>query len=165
MTPDLPDIMAFITARRNEDEAAAKAAGDGSVAGYRWQEVDPVYHPGLIGTGTGDVVIFNRGTAAYAASPSPGQAAHIARHDPARALRTIRAKRPIIGEQTCDHAPIESMYGTVCRTCVDWQDAPWDDGGETEFGIAIPQTWPCRVARSEAAAWSDHPDYRPEWAL
>lgn len=134
MTPDLPDIAAFITARRGEDEAAAKAASKAKRDAEEWHI--PI-----------------------------AMAAHVALHDPTRVLRTVTAKRAIIGEQTCDHAPTESMYGTVCRTCVDWQDAPVADGGETEFGIAIPQAWPCRVARSEAAAWSDHPDYRPEWEL
>jgi len=83
----------------------------------------------------------------------------------ARIAREIAAKRAIIGEQTSDHAPIESIYGTTCRTCVTWQDAPLADGGETEFGIAIPVAWPCRVARSAVAGYSDHPDFDPEWSL
>ena len=81
-------------------------------------------------------------------------------------LRDVEAKRAIIGSQTSDHAPVETMYGLCCRTCVDWQDAPLADGGETEFGIAIPHQWPCKVARSAVACWSGHPDYRKdEWAL
>ena len=83
----------------------------------------------------------------------------------ARIAREVAAKRRIIGEQTSDHAPIESIYGTVCRTCVAWQDAPLADGGETEFGIAIPQSWPCRVARAATAAYSDHPEFDPSWSV
>lgn len=90
---------------------------------------------------------------------------HIVRHSPARALRELEAIRATISRQVSDHAPVETMYGLCCRTCVDWRDAPLADGGETEFGIAIPHQWPCRVARSIAARWSDHPDYRPEWKL
>jgi hypothetical protein len=56
----------------------------------------------------------------------------------------------LVGEQTSEHTPIESMYGLTCRTCVTWQDAPLVEGGETEFGIAIPQPWPCGVARAFA---------------
>lgn len=81
------------------------------------------------------------------------------------AAREVAARRRLIGEQTSDHAPIESIYGTVCRTCVTWQDAPLAEGGETEFGIAIPQDWPCRVARAEAAKWADHAHFDPSWAL
>jgi hypothetical protein len=85
-------LIAFIRARLAEDEAAAQAAGDGCAGDYCWQEADPVRQPGLIGTSNGDVVTFNRGTAAYAASPSPGQAAHIALHDPDRALEPVRIR-------------------------------------------------------------------------
>jgi enamine deaminase RidA (YjgF/YER057c/UK114 family) len=58
-----------------------------------------------------------------------------------------RMRTELAADQTSDHAPIESMYGTVCRTCVCWQDAPVAEGGETEFGIAIPAAWPCRVVQ------------------
>lgn len=58
----------------------------------------------------------------------------------------------IFGEQTSDHAPVESMYGTCCRTCVAWQD----DEGATEFGIAIPEQWPCPTARYLAAVNDAH---------
>lgn len=81
--------------------------------------------------------------------------------DPARVLREVAAKRAIIGQQTSDHAPVESVYGLVCRTCVDWQDAPWAEGGETEFGIAIPQAWPCGVARAVAASWPGRAEQKP----
>lgn len=83
---------------------------------------------------------------------------------PARVRRDVEAKRAIIGDQTSDHAPVETQYGLCCRTCVDWTDTPVVDGGETEFGIAIPQLWPCKVARREAAVYSDRPGYKAEWA-
>lgn len=59
-------------------------------------------------------------------------------------------------EFSSDHAPVESIYGTVCRTCVDWLDAPFAEGGETEFGIAIPKQWPCSAARiySRTEEWA-----------
>jgi hypothetical protein len=95
-------------------------------------------------------------------NPDAAAREHIARHDPARVLREVEAKRAIIGEQTSDHAPVESEYGGLtCRTCVAWQD----DEGVHEFGISIPERWPCRVARAAAAVYSDHPDYDPEWAI
>jgi hypothetical protein len=59
-----------------------------------------------------------------------------------------RIRGLLAADQMADHAPIESMYGLSCRTCVAWQDAPVADGGETEFGIAIPEQWPCPVARA-----------------
>lgn len=151
-------LVAFAAARLDEDEGAADAAG-----GERWEvggDADDA-----------DVPADRGGNSWIAVGPWDGgmdcaEAAHIARHDPARVLREVEAKRAIIGSQTSDHAPVETMYGLCCRTCVDWQDAPVAEGGETEFGIAIPQQWPCRVARSAVASWSDHPEYRKdEWAL
>lgn len=151
----MSDLVAFVTARLGEDEEQARLAAR---EGGEWTQVDPVRKPGRIGS-LGGVVVWDEG------EPDEHQAAHIARHDPARVLREVAARRRLIGEQTSDHAPIESIYGTACRTCVTWQDAPLAEGGETEFGIAIPQDWPCRVARAEAAKWADHAHFDPSWAL
>jgi hypothetical protein len=68
-------------------------------------------------------------------------ARHIARHDPARVLREVAAKRAIVA----DHAPSE-VAPDACRRC--------------KGGMAFP----CRTIRHLAAAWSDHGDYRAEWA-
>jgi Family of unknown function (DUF6221) len=131
-------IVAFAEARLAEDEAAAKAAGDGSVADYRWREVDPVRQPGLIGTGKGDVVTFNRGTAAYAVSPSPGQAAHIARQDPASTLRDIKGKRQIVED-----------YRVAC-SCV----------GGSEHALVTEIL--AAAVRNLLLRWADHPGYQKE---
>jgi hypothetical protein len=80
---------------------------------------------------------------------------------PGRTLDEITATRKIIGQQTSDHAPVETMYGLCCRTCVSWQDS----GEETEFGIAIPHPWPCRVARVCVAPWKRHSEVREGWGL
>lgn len=85
---------------------------------------------------------------------------HIARYDPGRAKREVKAKRVTLAE----HLPVESIYGLSCKRCVSWQDAPWADGNaETEFGIAIPDPWPCQPVRAVFAAWTDHRDYRRSW--
>lgn len=86
--------------------------------------------------------------------------AHIVDHDPQRELRDIENKRAILA----GHLDIESIYGLVCKVCVSWQDAPWGDG-ETEFGIAIPDPWPCPPIRRVIARWDDHPDFEQEWAV
>jgi hypothetical protein len=127
----MDELIAFAKACLDEDEAAAKEAASRPL-GAAWDD----------------------GTRLTAV------ARHINRHDPARVLREVAAKRAIIGQQTSDHAPVETIYGLCCRTCVDWQD----DKGAHEFGIAIPHQWPCRVARSAVASWADRPGYRPEWA-
>lgn len=54
---------------------------------------------------------------------------------------------PVVAAPVADHAPIESIYGTACGVCVTWTDAPLAEGGETEFGIAIPAPWPCPASQ------------------
>jgi hypothetical protein len=136
-------VIAFAEARLAEDEALARAAADGRDGDYRWQEVDPVCQPGLIGTRNGDVVTFNRGTAAYAVSPSRGQAAHIARHDPARALREVEGKRAILRAY---REGTEKM-------------ARQEAAGAVDNGVRGAVTALYYAVLQMAAAWNDHPGY------
>src|SRR5690348_3635216 len=73
-----------------------------------------------------------------------------------RALREVEAERAILAE----HLPREydryGRTGTYCRTCVTDHEAYMDDDA--------PDPWPCATVRHLAAVWSDHADYRPEWA-
>ena len=90
MTPD--PLVAFLEARLDEDEAIAKAAGEPggqfsrSGAGFapEWKD-----DRGAVSSSAGQVV-FDEG------NPSEAQSAHIARHDPARVLREVEAKRAIV---------------------------------------------------------------------
>jgi hypothetical protein len=103
-----------LAARLDEDEATAKAAAQSGSqfaepGGHdpRWQRMeghnggeirDMCSHPGYelherrAGHPRGCIVVFDEG------APGPEQAAHIARHDPARALRFVDAVRAIIRE-------------------------------------------------------------------
>ena len=70
-----------------------------------------------------------------------GLAAHIARHDPARVLAEVEAKRRIVRA----HA----------KWCEGRCEAKYPEGG---FDAA--HYW---SIKSLAAAYADHPDYREEW--
>lgn len=153
------ELSEFITARLDEDEALVYREGtppNGVIAWLTYLQPDGSMGYTTVAHGDG-----NGGPWIADGKVLPEPASVLVVHDPARVLHMIKAKRAIVGQQISDHAPIESIYGTVCRTCVDWQD----DDGAHEFGIAIPHPWPCRVARSAAAAWPDHADYRAAWAL
>lgn len=65
-------------------------------------------------------------------------AGHIVRHDPARVLREVAAKRRLLAEASAYSPELE--HG---------------DNGEWAFDLAV---------RALASVWSDHPDYRPEWS-
>src|SRR6266851_9644248 len=71
------DLVVFLNARLRDDEAAARAAAPGPWRGRdagSWSEVAPA-------KGTG---------------PEAADTEHIARHDPARVLREVAAKRAIL---------------------------------------------------------------------
>lgn len=112
-------LTAFIAARLDEDEAIARAAGDAT---------PPPWH-----AAGGD--IMSRADGRCAANADGPEAPHIARHDPARVLREVAAKRAMVAE--------------CVRTC------EYEDYGHALAGAVI---------KVMAAAWSDHPDYRQEWA-
>jgi hypothetical protein len=146
MTSDQADeLLATWRARLDEDETTAKAATPGPWrAETHIDNHEPVGVEHLVSAETRVVAGTGLG-----GDQAEADAAHIARHDPARARRAVPAKWLVLDE----HLPIESIYGLTCKRCVSWQDAPLAEGGETEFGIAIPDPWPCVPVRAVAASW------------
>lgn len=73
---------------------------------------------------------------------------HIVRHDPARVLREVAAKRAILKR----HARTSHGYCDGCgyQDC----DEPLIEDAEQ-----------CLELRDMASVWSDHPDYRTEWSV
>jgi hypothetical protein len=122
---------AFVKARLDEDEAAAKAVTFRSrftAIGSSVQSPGGIGHPAMP---IADVI-------------DPETAAHIARHDPARVLREVAAMRAIL--ELARHAndldiAVEKEYATAPR---DLAADPW-------HGDLITQAL--------AATWSDHPEY------
>lgn len=125
-TPEtqLPALVAFLLDRLAEDEHTARAAG--SDCGPEWRETD-----GFDGGPISEV-----------------EARHIARHDPARVLADVAAKRRIIDLHA--HCPEQAWDGSNitgdCRECID-------------------EHYPCGTLRLLALPFADHPDYREEFRL
>jgi hypothetical protein len=152
--PELPwhdarvdELIRFATAVLAEEEAAARAATTGTWNANGEDIVTRCDDPHWDGT--------------CVANAHGADAAHIVLHDPGRALLDIAAKRLVLAV----HLPVESICGLTCKRCVSWSDAPWGEGGETEFGIAVPDPWPCLPVRGALAIWAARPGYRAEWAL
>jgi hypothetical protein len=142
------DLRDFIAARLEEDEATARAAcwdgHDDSLAaqwdcgeekGGRYWWVGDQWDDGVVKT-SGD-----------AGAPA-GQAAHIARHDPARVLREVAAKREMLAHAERSLADVDKLEGMGVQPA-------------EVFTIRAPAEWMLSIL---AAPYEGHPDYRKEWA-
>lgn len=138
----MTDLITFLNARLDEDEAFAMAAAgaDGKYGGRpHWT----VLGRGIVtDSDDPDWAVVDLSPCIEDAS----LAAHIARHDPAHALRQIRATREIV-----------RWHAAEC-TC-SWCTADGEDLDEPDFAPACPTL--CFLA----AIYRDHPDYRQEWAV
>jgi hypothetical protein len=120
------DLVAFLRARLDEDEQVARTAeAETSAVWTAYSESVDEEGGGAVATGSygyfGD------------------QRHHIARHDPARVLAEVDAKRDVIrlAERAHDyHATFVSGFAAAMEDAL----------------------------RKFALAYADHPDYKPEWA-
>jgi hypothetical protein len=121
----LDDLIAFLRARLDEDEQAAVAAA-GQPAYFDWEvhEAGPRKQPEIRVTGKSYQVV---------GGVDDSTAEHIARHDPARVLLEVEAKRRLI------------QWGEWIRGDFSGSDV-WKD-----------------VLPLLALPYADHSDYRAEW--
>lgn len=119
----MDDVTAFVKARLDEDVAAL-----GYVEPGPW-------------TSSGPYVGSAAGIIAQARHTETG--AHIARHDPARVLREVAAKRAIVAAYAKADEWVNVSAGATAAYARQIMD---------------------ETLRHLAAVWSDHPDYRQEWA-
>jgi hypothetical protein len=152
MTTRTATLVEFLTARLDEDEAAAQAAADppwtaeimshvdaGSVTHQTW-EVGRNINFDYLGD---DHEIVSYGTRDEGDGQSEANARHIARHDPARVLAEVDAKRRIV-------ADYERGLGRR-------RDHPGDAASAGAL-LALHA-----VARLLALPYTDHPDYDEAW--
>ena len=130
-------LVGFIEARLDEDERRARAATPGP-----WERATGGTETDFNGSGV--YVFMDRIVADLRAAKMPNHVAdaeHIARHDPARVLRDVEAKRKLLA------------FLVVLAGETDLGDAWW----------RLEQSHPAPL-RLLAAPYSDHPDYRSEWS-
>ncbi|MDN3356063.1 DUF6221 family protein [Actinomadura sp. DC4] len=142
------NLVDFLQARLGEDKLLALEAQDND--GYaEWDNPS-----------TGVVQVAGGGLDGLVAAPG-GAAIHMARHDPARALRQVEANRELVrlhgrmsvtpGHPYFNDAHLTKEPMTLCRSC------------EPETMWRRERSWPCRTLRTLALPYADHSDYREEW--
>lgn len=162
---DMGDLLAFYSARLDEAEALARAAGKGDdPKGLAWRQYDADRAPGKIIDGHGCIIVYDEG------SPTYHEAAHIAAVDPKHRLADIALKRAILAEHARvpaykpetialypDHPEMAEM--ATCRRCHEL-----DEDAEIDEDRCADLEWPCDTARLLGTEFSDHTDYKAEWA-
>lgn len=130
------DLAAFVAVRLDELELAAKIASVEDAWGQLRQSIPR--------------------------EPGPLNRCHrlMEEGSPARALREVAAKRVILELHDRVHD---------CPVVIPVPDPSVFDGTlgyvSTEYiEEGEPDVYPCTTLRQLAAVWSDHPDYRQEWA-
>lgn len=159
----MSDLAAFLLARIAEDEAVARAAGEGewSAEGRDVWRVSPI--------ATVTIVYGIPEHESGAQTHEIGQ--HIARHDPARVLAECEAKRrivewhknwPVLVESQPTIEPIDRPGDPMSLAYRASQQIAWMTEREyvARFG-SEPPTSP--ILRLLALPFVDHPDYRQEW--
>ena len=124
----MPDLIGFIQARLADDEEAAREASSTD-----WYLAQPA------SCGCCLQIRARDGYGSLVCTLDDRDAAHVVRHDPARVLREVEAKRKIIARY---------------QASLDYDNAE-DEARCWLLG---------EIVGVLASAWSDHPDYDPGWA-
>lgn len=134
----MDELIAFMRAQLDEDEAIAREAAGLTEC---WVAEEPAIGVVLV---DGEPLIEGHIT---------GLTAHIARHDPARVLREIEAKRRIVDRYAEALADLERAKRIAPRRTI--SDTDLIDT-QRELDILRP------VVEALVAVWCDHPGYREE---
>jgi len=147
------ELVDFLRARLNEDERIARDAGGRSEQAWEadLSGKDPLgmpSWPAVVRYLTGGRL---RGAVAHLPvmqERSEDRMVHIARHDPARILAEVEAKRSLLDRYETQH-----WHGPAAPTSPDPRDHVEDTGACRT----------CVTARTLARVYRNHPDFNPAW--
>ncbi|WP_333742672.1 DUF6221 family protein [Streptomyces ardesiacus] len=138
----MDDLVQWLRAQLDDDERTARAATEGP-----WSVDDDSYAEAIYAADRRTTVVAGgRWGGEASVFESTEDALHIARHDPARVLREIDAKRRLIALHRELEDPQEMQ--DYCATC--------------EVTGKYPE-YPCKTLRLLALPYADRPGYRDEW--
>jgi len=173
------NIVEFLTARLDEDQAGVLATTPVPLPG-RWkvardkhadddaplqliQGEDPD-DPASEEYSSIEVIAY----CAYWQAEAEANLRHIARHDPARVLAEVKAKRAIMalhGLETLELPPApyelpEGFTGEFVGHCGTCSEVDYPEGLNTYY-----EPWPCPSLRILASIYDQHPDYDKAWRM
>ncbi|MFJ6850394.1 DUF6221 family protein [Streptomyces sp. NPDC091271] len=135
------DLVAFLQARLDEQEAAAVAVGG---TGEGWQALGTgVYSAASLDDDVPPLV--TAGPEVGGSDEDAARAEHIALHDPAQVLREVEAARGLLKQYTAPETG-EGLPDTFNR-----------------YGASMQRMAVDMAVRHLAQAHAGHPDYQPEW--
>ncbi|WP_424891820.1 DUF6221 family protein [Streptomyces sp. XH2] len=147
------DLAAFVRARLDEDEHAARAA-----LGTPW-----IHREGVAGVHSDATDDYPHGVPIADCRRIPAEyecrvavAEHIVRHQPACVLAEVEAKRRLV-----DLHQGEGEF-PECAVCAQPEFFAEDADGNREW-FRWSEPTPCLTLRLLALPYADHPDYREEW--
>ena len=134
----MSDVVAFIRARLDEQEAAARAA--------TWPDETGEWRIAAAGMMVSVTTHGALRDLAFVDSPAEAALVHAAEHDPAWVLRQVAELRAVVdaADLGVSQVPRPAAGSVVSAASMGWV-----------IGDA--------VLRHLAAIWSDHPDYDPAW--
>ncbi|MFD9630075.1 DUF6221 family protein [Streptomyces violascens] len=153
------DLVQFIRDRLDEDEQAARTTN-----GYSIETAD--------GDFPGEKYLVLRGDHLdrFTAPLPTDLAAHIARHDPARVLAEVEAKRQLLDlhpittvRQQYSEADLVEGVGPNYERRLKRPDEPYCETCDMYDGVIDGDGTPCPTLRLLALPFATHPDYREEW--
>lgn len=148
----MDDLVQFLKERLDEDfEAARLVLGVNVMADIKRGKPAPRWVP----SPEGDAGIWDTSGTPRVRFVWARERDHIVRHDPARVLAEVDAKRRIVklhGRATLRAGGGAQYYATatVCRSCEPNHQFP-------------EQSWPCPTLRLLALPYAGHEAYREEW--
>jgi len=145
---DTAAMVAFLEARLDEEAAMARACQSPSP----WKAATHWADSWIVTDATGKPVVYDEGT------PSLEEAAHIARHDPARALRDAGADRALLSALEQARKFSDHMFSSPSPEGAASGEVPGERVRAATQVLTLE-----RVVMIRAARFSDHPDYDEAW--
>lgn len=133
----MSDLIDFLRAQLDEDERDARAA---YLPNFKWYVEDRAVQ-------LAPIQDCDCGADAWLPANTKADAYHISRHDPARVLREVEAKRETI-----------RLYEDTLETI-----EMLKSHGQKSDAHAVAAESYLNVIRRDAAVYADHPDYNEAW--